>query len=390
MNMPDRIEYKKMLKPVLENWCRKRRSLHATIVSAILMAAGCGGKADRQTTPSSATPRAEKMIKDGRYYEAIRAWQTEPKGADTDQRIRETEKILAAEIDLRNRRAISLVKRGRLGEAARIYDECYRMDPRRDDMIPKSETVKSDLAKRKAELQKVLENRRTANDLEGTHETLLKLDYLDPFDSVVKGALEDSEKQWRRELDTALDGAMKLYRSRSFSEAAPQFNRIVRKWPGHAIAKNYLAQSRTDSTTLSTAKSDRERAEQAERARLATVVQNLIDQSDTCQKAGDYRCAIEKLNTALDEDPDSTLARDRREAILRELSPQTDEMYRRGLEHYRAEDLPKAIEQWRLLLLVNPEHERARRDLQRAEAVMKSFQRVPEAPKTAEPSKSGI
>lgn len=362
------------------------RPVAAAVLAALLLTA-CSPKVDARQKPSTATPRAQSLIEDGKYYEAIRAWQTEPAGADTDQRIKDTEKVLAAEIDRRQKRAISLQKRGRLGEAVRLFDECYGMDPRRDDMIPKSQNARSELARRKADLNKALEGRRAASDLEGSHEQLLKLNYLDPFDSGVRGELEDTEKQWRRELDSAMDAALKLYRNRSFDEAAPQFDRIVKKWPGHALAKNYLAQSRTDA--LSGAKTEKEKAEQSERARLATTVQALIAQADACQKSGDLRCALEKLNAALDEDPDSTLADEKRTALLRDLTPQTEEIYKKGLDYYRSEELNKAIEQWKLVLLINPNHDRARRDLQRAENMLKNFQKVPEGQKPPESGGNG-
>lgn len=348
--------------------------LATTVALALLIA--CGGKTDPMQRPSTVTSKAERLIKAGNYYEAIRVWQTAPPGADTEERVRETEKILAEEVSRRIKRAGSLQRRGRIGEALQQTSEAYKLDPRKTELVPRMDSLRKDLEKRRAELLPQAEAKLAAKDLEGAHELLLRLNYLDPFDSQTKKRLDETEKQWNREVAASFERGMDFYAKRDFAEAAKEFEKVLQRWPGNTLARNYHQQSRTDAGPV---QSDREKAERTERQRVAQATQTLVARAEACTKSGDFRCALERLNEALDEDPDSVKAGRLRHEIVEKLTPQLEEIYRRGLDHYRREDHEQAISEWRLVILVDPTHERARKYIERAELILRRLERVPGA-----------
>ncbi len=338
----------------------------------LLVNAGCAWfSGDSRERPSSATPKAARLVEEGRYYEAIRLWQEAPPGSDTDQKVKETEKLLAADIDGRVKQMNSLYKRGRLAEAAKTLLALLEVDPRRrDELSQKYQGIRADYEGRKAEYRKLIDSEKATGDLAGAHEMLVKLTYIDPYDPAAQEELAQVERSWRADLDAAMAEAARHWNAGSFEEARDAYDKIARRWPGYPVAKNYLDQLRlNDAPALA-------RTEKAEQTKLAAAVQGLLTQAEKCQTGGDYRCAIEKLNAALAEDPASQTALEKKDALLRELTPTVEDLYKKGLEYYRGEEIARAADQWRLVLLIDPAHEKARRDLQRAESVLQKLKKV--------------
>jgi len=354
----------------------------------LLVNAGCAWFAgDSRERPSSATPKATRLVEEGRHYEAIRLWQEAPPGSDTDQKVKETEKLLAADIDGRVKQMNSLYKRGRLAEAVKTLLALIEVDPRRrDELSQKYQGIRADYDGRRAEYRKLIDAEKASGDLAGAHEMLVKLTYIDPYDAAAQEELAAAERSWNADLGAAMTEANRLWQSGSFDEARDAYEKVTRRWPGYPVAKNYLDQLRlNDAPALA-------RTEKAEQTKLAAAVQGYLGQAEKCQTAGDYRCALEKLNAALAEDPASQPALEKKDALLRELGPTVEDLYKKGLEYYRGEEIGRAADQWRLVLLIDPGHERAKRDLQRAESILQKLKKVqtrPEPPGDAEKKAAG-
>jgi tetratricopeptide (TPR) repeat protein len=60
-----------------------------------------------------------------------------------------------------------------------------------------------------------------------------------------------------------------------------------------------------------------------------------------------------------------------------QLQEQAEVHYAKGIRHFLAEELDQAIVEWEETLRLNPEHSKAKRDLEKARRLLKNFKRLP-------------
>jgi hypothetical protein len=79
-------------------------------------------------------------------------------------------------------------------------------------------------------------------------------------------------------------------------------------------------------------------------------------------------------------DPEHAAARSRLAALRRQLEPELERLIDAGRSAFRNEDLYSALESWRQALLIDPENERTRAYVARAERQLQNLERLRSEP----------
>jgi tetratricopeptide (TPR) repeat protein len=102
------------------------------------------------------------------------------------------------------------------------------------------------------------------------------------------------------------------------------------------------------------------------------------------ERSGDRYAAIRHDLRALRANPGHTEARAHLEKLRRDLSDGVEPLIDAGRKAFREEDLQTALDLWRRAVLVDPENERARAYVTRAERQLQNLERMRAEPDVAE------
>ena len=94
------------------------------------------------------------------------------------------------------------------------------------------------------------------------------------------------------------------------------------------------------------------------------------------EREGDLYGAIRQELLALEVDPGHAAAREHLASVRLRLAPQIERLIDAGRGAFRNEDLYSALEAWRQALLIDPENERTRAYVARAERQLQNLERL--------------
>ncbi len=84
----------------------------------------------------------------------------------------------------------------------------------------------------------------------------------------------------------------------------------------------------------------------------------------------------ESLNMLNEADADFKGAQEAIKDVRKQMLQEAEEHYRKGVGLYREEELSKAIEEWEQTLLLNPEHSKARKDIETARNLLEKLKKI--------------
>jgi len=84
----------------------------------------------------------------------------------------------------------------------------------------------------------------------------------------------------------------------------------------------------------------------------------------------------EALNMFNEADADFEDAQEAVNDVKKQMHQESEEHYRRGVKQFLNEELNMAIEEWEQTLLLNPEHAKARKDIENARNLLERFEKV--------------
>jgi tetratricopeptide (TPR) repeat protein len=94
------------------------------------------------------------------------------------------------------------------------------------------------------------------------------------------------------------------------------------------------------------------------------------------EESGDPYRAIRDYEEALRIDPKHTAARRRLMALRAELAPRVPGLYEQGKRYFQDEDLEKALVVWRNALLIAPDDQRTKENVDRAERILSRLEEI--------------
>jgi tetratricopeptide (TPR) repeat protein len=337
----------------------------------------------------------------------------------------EKEKLIADEFSKRARvtaesfhnSALSYYSAGQLNEAIQAWDMALVWDPtyvEAQTMLQKAREEQKKLAVT-AHLDAGNKYMDAGNFVDALAEFNTVLD-LDPENSLAKRMFETASsfigklelEKGRKgsfsanEVATHYNKAASLYAQKRYSQAIAEWQKVVALDPGHKDALNYIGKARKkmeqETDDLLKSGSDlmaQKRWEAAYKDIHAVLVMNPTDATAIQKEAelksglkeasrghlqagiglineGKFAQAEGELRMALNLDPDNASAKTYLNKIKSSKKPvdreEVADLYLKGIGAYTRDDLETAVFYWRKVLELDPGHENARKNLQRAEA----------------------
>ena len=103
----------------------------------------------------------------------------------------------------------------------------------------------------------------------------------------------------------------------------------------------------------------------------------LLEAAKSEYLTGQYLEALEKFNQVLLKDADNADALELREQCQNRLNEQVEDHYTRGIQFYTEEKYRQAIDEWNLVLQINPYHSGALEYRKRAEERIEALGKLP-------------
>ncbi len=343
------------------------------VLALALTVAGC-------TTPLEL---GERRYREGDRLAALEIW----RGIRGDsfsyeaaqRRIGEVEEEFQQLVVRYRKRGAYYQDRDRLGESVLNYRLALKLQPDDEETLAHVQELVRELEAKRAEARARFRERFEAGDLAGARDALEQTRALDPFSA--RAAADE------RELEAALDGRIRKllargrrgFTSGNLRRASRAFREVLTLDEDNESAQGYL--SYIDKI--------RSVGEDTEQALSAGIDPREIDASDAeiraegffqnalaAEKASDLYAAIRYDLAALRAHPTHPRVRNHLARTRRRLEPRLPDLLRAGREHYQQEDLQAALDQWRKVLLIDPENEQARDYTARAERLLENLERL--------------
>ncbi len=211
-----------------------------------------------------------------------------------------------------------------------------------------------------------------------------------------KGELEEiarvkREEERRKKIKEYYSKGLGYYQKDRLDKAKKEFQQILALEPKHAGALDYLGRIEVRSRFLeeerrkrglALARERKKKEKERRRKELTKKISDYFLAGKTLYEDGKLTDARLLFKEVLKLDPQHKGAKDylakiEKEKEIKVIPGGAGEHYKQGLIEYNAGHLTKAIEEWKITLRLDPEHEKARIALERAEKELKKIQIAP-------------
>jgi len=315
--------------------------------------------------------RGESLYRQGDVRGAIELWRAvpedDPAHAQVDERLAivrsEFEKLLVRY----EKRGSFFEKEGRLAEAVLDYRLALELDPERPELLDRVQVLVRRLDKEKraerAALQKALDSSRLVRVKRHAD----RLAVLDPFDPSLQIEIRRARAATGGRILSHLETGKRAYAAANHIAARAAFKSALALDENNQTALGYLSFIRRFDELELEGEPPPPPISLPDHEILA---EGHFRAADIAEQSGRSFRALKEYDSALVLNPDHKRARAASEALRRKLTPQVDELYVVGARYFKDEDLQNALRVWQRLLLINPEHERTRENVARAERML--------------------
>ena len=326
---------------------------------------------------ASPLERGEALYRQGDVRGALDVWRGVTDDADDYEVVRARHDVVAAEFErllLRyEKQAEFFEAEGRLAEAALYYRLTYAMDPKREALLERVQTLVRELDTRVREERSGLRKALNAGNLKGATSHARLLEALDPFDPSIQIEIRQLRATIGSEILSAINAGEIAYAGGRRDDSRESFERVLELDPRNETALGYLSYIR------------RFEGLEAQRdlpppprsiSREEIVAEGHFRSAQQAEKAGDPFSAIAEYEAALSVNSRHAGAHKRLTDLRARLHPQTDELYQRGKRYFQEEDLHNALRVWRRALSIDPTDERTRENIERAERMLARLEEI--------------
>ncbi len=362
---------------------------------------------------TTALDLGERRYREGDRLAALEIWRSVPRDAvqyEAAQRRISTVEGEFRQLVVRHRqRARYFEGKDRLAEAILNWRLAARLAPDEGDAVARAQELSRQLAVRKQRALGALRDSLDRGDLAAAAPQLEALRTLDPFDPEVTAEAQRLDGALRELVEQRLGDGRRSFAASRWNEAERAFRAVLALEPGNESAQGYLsyvAQLRHDETRThdstgappprdhAAAPTDRSaggtRAPD-ERTRGAVAAnpprradateaeiraEGLHQNALAAERRGDPWLAIRYEQRALAADPRHDAARRQISALRAKLAGEVDGLVESGRSAFMQEDLQGALDQWRRVLLVDPQNEKAKEYVARAEKLLENLEQL--------------
>jgi tetratricopeptide (TPR) repeat protein len=354
--------------------------LHFALGCALIAwLAGCASPYDR----------GDRLYSQGDVAGALAAWRDIPPNSSeyprAHARLEKVESELASSLARYEKRAEFFEDEGRLSEAVLYYRLALKLDPDRPQTLARTQSLYRELRAKEAEERARLAAALAAGSLREAKETAERLQRLDPFDPAIQIELRQVRAETGAQVLRFLEDGKRAYAVGDRAGARTAFEHVLELDSENEAALGYLSYLKRYEQAAA-----EEAAVQAERRRpqAASVLpppsvsseeilaEGRYRSGQQAEEAGDPYRAIRDYKEALRIDPRHAAARRRLTALRAELAPRVPALYEQGKRYFQDEDLEKALVVWRNALLIAPDDQRTKENVDRAERILSRLEEI--------------
>jgi tetratricopeptide (TPR) repeat protein len=335
------------------------------------------------TTPLE---RGERRYQAGDRVGALEIWRQVPPDSPYHPAVQA--RIAAVEDEFEQlgvrykKRARYYESKGRLAESILNYRLALELQPGDRATLDHVQALMRELDARKRETRQALQRTFGAGDLARARQQLERLKALDPFDPDLQGDEVRLEDALGAEVERLLAEGRRDFSAGSHRGAEAAFRRVVDLDPENEAAQGYLshiASLRDESAQLRRRHEVEPSLAGASEPQIRSEGQYQMALS--AERGGDPYAAIGHDLRALRLDPGNGRARAHLAALRQRLAPEVGPLLESGRAHYQQEDLQSALDQWRRVLLIDPENAQARDYVARAELLLQNLEQLRSEPR---------
>jgi tetratricopeptide (TPR) repeat protein len=346
-------------------------------VAAGLIAAGCASRLDL----------ADQLYRDGALREAVAVWRSIPEDSSERGRAEERLRVVEGELGRMLRRfekqAAFFESEGRLAEALLYYRLALKIDPERPATLDHVQKLARELAARGARLSAGMTESLRTKDLNSASQQANELLVVNPLDPAVQIDVRQVRHAIAAEILHEMESGRRAYAAGDWPTARRAFEAVRALEPGHEEALGYLSYiDRAERPQPAPAQQER-LAAPAPSARLrgAPRAEQLLAEGhfrkgqEAERIARPFR-ALEEYQRALRDDPEHEGARRALERLRHELAERVPTLYENGKRYFQDDDLHNALKNWNQVLLIQPEHTQAAENAERAQRILERLEEI--------------
>lgn len=359
-------------------------------VRRLRIAFGCALLA---TLSGCASPyeHGDRLYSQGDVAGALAAWrEITPKSGEyarAHARLETVESDLASSLVRYEKRAEFFEDEGRLSEAVLYYRLALKLDPDRPQTLARTQSLYRELRAKESEERARLAAALAAGSLREANESAEKLQRLDPFDPAIQIELRQVRAETGAQVLRFLEDGKRAYAVGDRAGARTAFERVLELDGENEAALGYLSYLKRYDEGVSAQALQTQQSERRP-ARVAAVLPPPSVSSEEILAEGRYRSgraaeaagdpyrAIRDFQEALRIDPKHASARRRLTELRAELAPRVPGLYEQGKRYFQDEDLEKALVVWRNALLIAPDDQRTKENVDRAERILSRLEEI--------------
>jgi tetratricopeptide (TPR) repeat protein len=278
-------------------------------------------------------------------------------------------------------------RKERLAESVLNYRLALKLQPDDRETLEHVQQLARVLAARRAELESRYREAMAAGDLALARSHVEALATLDPFDAGVANAERQLEAALGARVERLLARGRRGYSSGNHDAAERAFRAVLELEPENASAQGYLsfiARIRSEEeqaeppapAAASAARRPLPEPDEVEATPAQIRAEGFYQNALAAERSGDAFGAIRFDVEALGADPGHGAARAHLAGLRSRLAAGIPELVEAGRAAYQEEDLQSALDQWRRVLLIDPEHAQTRDYVARAERLLENLERL--------------
>jgi tetratricopeptide (TPR) repeat protein len=328
--------------------------------------------------------RGAKLYAEGDVAGALGVWRAIPESSSeyprAHARLQTVEGELSSSLARYEKRAQFFEGEGRLAEAVLYYRLALKLDPDRPATLERVQKLFRQLHDQEAAERQKLAAALAAGKLREANQSAEKLERLDPFDPGIQIEVRQVNAETGAQVLRSLEDGKRAYANGDRVGASAAFSRALEFDPQNEAALGYLSYIK---------RYDEDVAEENQRRKSSSgapppptlssqeiLAEGHFRSGQQAEEAGDPYRALQEYMDALQIDPKHAAARRRLVSLRTELAPRLPGLYEQGKHYFQEEDLEKALVAWRDALLIAPDDQRTKENVDRAERILSRLEEI--------------
>ncbi|MFQ5698006.1 MAG: hypothetical protein ACE5IL_06940 [Myxococcota bacterium] len=323
--------------------------------------------------------RGEHLYRQGDLRGALHAWRSaDATDARIDARVSAVEREFRTLLRRYDKRALFLQQRDRLAEALLYYRLELKLDPSNRRLLDRVQTMARELQRQVHDTAAQLQATLSRDELQRAGPLADRLEELDPFDPVLEVEIRRARRAISVEARRFLTHGQQAFAAGNRELARRSFRSALALEPHNQTALGYLSYLQRFEEAARRGEEDVSAAPPLPETLSAEqlLAEGHFHAGEQAESQGEPYRAIAEYEAVLRIEPGHTRARSHLEGLRSRLRARIPDLYEIGKRFFQDEDLPNAVRVWRQVLLIDPDQQRTRNNVERAERMLSRLEEI--------------